>query len=524
MALTAFASVLLLLAAAGDVVPPPGGVVPPGGAVVPPAAADSSPPSAPPSPAAENSDLAASSASDAASALRATQDLEAKLIEIRREMEGLEKQRAAWGDVRLGLDDLKARVEQLERQMDDMPRDAFFGAPSIKSSPTPFGPGRRFRSEGGFSSVHWGARLQAGYEGALVVRGPGQTVAHENDRSGFLLRHAELMLEGQVLYRRFEYRLLVDFAEPVILKDAFLQWRATSWLGVRVGRFKLPFGFQRYLRSTYYDFVDRSETMNAFSLERDVGAMIVARPLAGRLQFQLAVTNGALATETNGAGANLYPGGQSDYQANRFNDNLDLAYTARVVAAPWGPLPDSEGDLIGQSVPRVSFGVAGHYNLLPTDIALRTNNPAANVDVDGDGRVDNVSVWQGGAELRAHFHGAAVQAELFRRLEHPGAAAADRYSGGQYAQASYMVIAHVLEVAARIERTDLPLYGAPFAVRQTSGTRIDGQTAAVSAFFHGHDLKLQVDYSHLATARVAVPAGFYTQDSHRLRVSAQLIF
>ena len=515
MALTAFASLVLLLAAAGDVAPPGGAVAPPGDVAAPPAGPLSAP---------SASELAVSSASDAASALRATQDLEAKLIEIRRELEGLEKQHAAWADVRLGLDTLTARVDELARQLDDLPRDGAFGTPSGRSSslPSPFGAARRARAEGGWSSLRWSARLQAGYEGALVVRGPGQTVEHADDRSGFLLRHAELMVEGQVLYRRFEYRLLVDFAEPVVLKDAFLQWRATPWLGVRVGRFKLPFGFQRYLRSTYYDFVDASEAMNAFSLERDVGAMVVARPLAGRLQFQLAVTNGALANENNGAFA--YAVGQSAYQANRFNDNLDLAYTARVVAAPWGPLPDSEGDLIGQRAPRVSFGVAGHFNLLPTDLPLRTNNPAANVDVDRDGRVDNVAVWQGAAELRAHFHGAAVQAELFRRLEHPGAAAGDRYSGGQYAQASYMVLPHVLQVAARIERTDLPLYGAPFAVRQSRGTRIDAQTGAVSAFFHGHDLKVQVDYSHLAAARVAAPAGSYTQDSHRLRVSAQLIF
>ena len=69
-----------------------------------------------------------------------------------------------------------------------------------------------------------------------------------------------------------------------ILKDAFLQWRHGNWIAVRVGQYKLPFGFQRYLRSTYYDFVDRSETMNAFSLERDVGVMILGRPVGGRLQ------------------------------------------------------------------------------------------------------------------------------------------------------------------------------------------------------------------------------------------------
>ena len=281
---------------------------------------------------------------------------------------------------------------------------------------------------------------------------------------------------------------------------------------MRVGQYKLPFGFQRYLRSTYYDFVDRSETMNAFSLERDVGVMILGRPLGGRLQYQLSITNGAVGG-TNGAGA------------GKLNDNRDLAYTARVVAAPWGALPDSEGDLVGQRRPLLSVGAAGYFNLAPTDVVARTGNPQANTDLDNNGRVDNVAIWQGGVELRVHFRGAALQAELFRRLEHPGAGVADRTFSGAYLQASYFVVPHFLALDARVERTDLPLYGATLAQRKASGDHIDGQTAGVSAFLRGHDLKIQADYTHLRTTDVVSPAGtFYSPDSHRLRVSAQLMF
>jgi hypothetical protein len=273
---------------------------------------------------------------------------------------------------------------------------------------------------------------------------------------------------------------------------------------VRVGQYKLPFGFQRYLRSTYYDFVDLSETMTAFSLERDVGVMVLGRPLGGRLQYQLSITNGA------GAG--------------KLNDNRDLAYTARVVAAPWGALPDSEGDLVGQARPLLSVGAAGYFNLVPTDIVARTNDPQANTDVDDNGRIDNVAVWQGAVELRVHFRGAALQAELFRRLEHPGAGMADRTFAGEYLQASYFVVPHFLAVDARVERTDLPLYGATQAQRSASGDHVDGQTAGVSAYLRGHDLKVQADYTHLRTRAVELPAGIYSPDSHRLRVSAQLMF
>ncbi len=299
-------------------------------------------------------------------------------------------------------------------------------------------------------------RLQAGYAGIAGRPGPGQKSAP--DTSTFLVQHAELLFEGNLFQRRFEYRLLLDFAEPQILKDAFVQWRHGSWLAVRVGQYKLPFGFQRYLRSTYYDFVDLSETMTAFSLERDVGVMVLGRPLGGRLQYQLAVTNGA------GAG--------------KLNDNRDLAYTARVVAAPWGALPDSEGDLVGQRAaaacrsapPAISTWCRPTSSRAPT---TRRRTPTSTAT----GASTTSRVWQGGVELRVHFRGAALQAELFRRLEHPGAGAADRTFGGEYLQASYFVIPHFLAVDARVERTDLPLYGATLAQRNASGDHIDGQTA-----------------------------------------------
>ena len=66
--------------------------------------------------------------------------------------------------------------------------------------------------------------------------------------------------------------------------------------------------------------------------------MLVGRPLASRLQYEFAVTNGS------GTAA--------------ANDNVDLAYTARIVAAPFGPLPMSEGDFDG-TTPRAPGGVAG---------------------------------------------------------------------------------------------------------------------------------------------------------------------
>jgi hypothetical protein len=92
------------------------------------------------------------------------------------------------------------------------------------------------------------------------------------------------------------------------------------------------------------------------------------------------------------------------------------------VAAPFGPLPPVEGDLVGQPRPLLSVGVSGAYFLVPTDVRPRTGVSNALLDLDQDGRVDNVGVLQGAVELRAMFRGAALEAEWLSRREKPGVA------------------------------------------------------------------------------------------------------
>jgi hypothetical protein len=201
------------------------------------------------------------------------------------------------------------------------------------------------------------------------------------------------------------------------------------------------------------------------------------------------------------------------------NENLDLAYAARVAAAPFGPLPPGEGDIEHHTRPLLMVGVTGYYNLAPTDVRLRTGNPAADIDVNGDGRVDDVAIWQGGFELRALWRGAAVQAEWFGRSEDPGVAAAARTFWGGYLQASYFILPTRLQVAGRVGRSDLPLYGATAEEHARRGTRVDEQSVALSTYLRGHRIKMQVDYAHLsADGATSAP------DVHRVRAAVQLGF
>jgi hypothetical protein len=457
-----------------------------------------------PSPDAGAAESDARAESQAAAALRATQDLEVQLLELRRDVDAFARERAAY-------DDLRRRLDTLDARRGAGPRGRFDDWASLPAIPD----GLRFshngyviRSPDNRFMMRPGLRLQAAYEG-VTARGAlaGQPPP---DLSTFRLAHAELLFEGHAAAPQLEYRFEVDFADAAdtgLVKDAFVQWRFAPTVAVRAGRMKVPFGLQAPTWNGVLEFVDVAQPTATFSLDRDVGLAVVGRPLAGRLQYQLAIFDGRRTP------CPVKP------TATLACDAIDPAFAARVVAAPFGPLPDFEGDGEGHARPLVSIGVSGAYGLVPTDVRARTGNDGASLDLDGDNRVDNVSVWQAAAELRAIFRGAALQAEWFGRREHPGAGVLDRSFWGAYAQGSYFVIARRLQLAARVSRGDQPHYGVAAMERLQRGTLTTEESGALSFYARGHDAKLQLDYTHRA-----IPDAFAATSEDRVRVAAQLAF
>jgi hypothetical protein len=415
----------------------------------------------------------------AAAAQRAAQDAEAQVIELRRQIDALERQRQSYDDVRRRLDQIDARQGEIDRRA-----QAEADANPPETSVVRFrDDGFSIRSPDNGFYLHPLLRVQAIYTGEVAQQGVADPAPL--DASGFSLGRAEMILEGHVGGPFFQYRLQLDAAETPILKDAYVAWRPIRMLSIWAGQFKVPYGLQRQYWKAELEFIDVSAPMAAFSLERDLGMMAVAALVPGRLTVQAALLNGS--------GANVP------------NDNFDLGYALRIVATPLGPLPASEGDIEGHVRPLLSIGAAGYYNLLPTDLIDRTNNPAANTDVDGNGRIDNVAIWQGGLELRALYRGASLQGELFRRLEAPGAAGPNRNYWGGYLQGSYFLLPHRLEIAARAGHTDLPLYGATATEHRLAGSAENEQSALVAAYLRGHRIKAQAEYSHLTTDGETAP-------------------
>ena len=156
---------------------------------------------------------------EAAAAQQAAASLEAQVIELRHSLESLERERAAFDNLRRRLDELEARTAAGEHRDSAEPelspvderglwfRDAGFG---IRS------PDDRF-------ALRPHARVQALYSGSVARAGRADPAAP--NQSTFALAHAEVILEGHAVSPAFEYRLQVDGATPQILEDAFVQWR-----------------------------------------------------------------------------------------------------------------------------------------------------------------------------------------------------------------------------------------------------------------------------------------------------------
>ena len=426
----------------------------------------------------------------AAAAQKEAQQAEAQVLELRRELQELERARSSNDDLRRRLDQLEAQQAQTEREAD-----------AAREQQPPETSVVRFRDDGfeirspdnGFY-LRPRLRVQGIYTGTLASRGAMDLAAP--DQSGFSLGRAEMVLDGHVGGPFFQYRLQLDAAQANPLKDAYVTWQPRRMVAIEAGQFKVPYGLQRQYWRAELEFIDISAPTAAFSLERDLGLQAVVRPIPGRLSIRAALLNGA--------------------GANRPNDNFDLAYALRIRATPFGPVPVSEGDLDWSERPRLSLGASGYYSLVATDVQAR--DPSTPPDIDGDGRIDNVAVWQGGVDLRAVWHGAALQAEWFGRLEDPGAAAPSRRFWGGYVEASLFVLPRHLQLAGRVGRTDLPLYGATAQQHLLAGSHQNEQAAVVTAYMRGHRVKAQVDYAHLSGDGQTAPS------AHRVRAALQVGF
>ncbi len=84
-------------------------------------------------------------------------------------------------------------------------------------------------------------------------------------------------IKGTVL-RVLEYEVAHDLNPGGKWRDVYLNVRPAAFAQVQIGRFKIPFGYERLTGPADLDFVNRTRASDALTPGRDVGVMVHGRP------------------------------------------------------------------------------------------------------------------------------------------------------------------------------------------------------------------------------------------------------
>lgn len=133
----------------------------------------------------------------------------------------------------------------------------------------------------------------------------------------FLLRRVRPILAGTV-GRHFEFQIMPDFGGgTTVLQDAWLDFKPSPKLRVRVGKYKSPVGLERLQSATALTFVERAFP-TLIVPNRDVGIMVHGELAGGIVAYAAGIFDGAP------------DGGSVDVD---LNDGKDLA--GRVFLSPF---------------------------------------------------------------------------------------------------------------------------------------------------------------------------------------------
>ncbi|HZS38080.1 MAG TPA: hypothetical protein VFF06_14685 [Polyangia bacterium] len=432
---------------------------------------------------------------DLPSALEALHDLDNRLGALEREVDRSAGARAADADVRRALDSLRADLDDVSLRL---ARAQARQNQHTATTPFSFGYDDGLALHTAIVDVTLNAGVQPRYTG--TIRPPPV----ENG-SSFELHHAQLALAASVL-EVFGVQALFDFGAQftdagglAMVRTLAAEVRPLGWLTVRGGRLRVPFGRQRVLSELRLTLVDQAIATRALTFGEDQGALVELRFFGDKLIAQAAVTNGA----------------SGPSQAR--NDNLDLAYTARVVAQPLGPLAPVEGDRARTPRPRFAVGASFQYDLSPTDL------PPPLDDAAHRGRVDNVELISFGAEAAFKWRGFAFEGEYFLRRERPGFGRPERLFQGGYGQGSAMIW-RGLELAARVSYAELPsLRRPPLGVLGDAPANALEAGGGVAWYQWGENLKAQLGYAYRRDT-AADPFDRRRHEGHVLDVQVQAGF
>jgi phosphate-selective porin len=324
-------------------------------------------------------------------------------------------------------------------------------------------PAKKFslRSDDGKFLLNIGGRLQAYYELDAPAAG--------DDTSQFRIRRARTVFDGHLYDPKLTYEMQIELAgSAAFLKRAYVNYKQTDALQFRAGRFKAPFGRQQLTSSFKQQLTERSVVEQEFTKGDDDGVMVWGTPRNASFEYYAGVFNG------DGANKNS----QQDSENQWFG---------RVVWSPQGKFAYSES-AIGLTKPQWALGVNAYHNggwLFDVNGVPGIQAPSAT------NAGDDASINAAGVEAALRWKGLYATGEAFSRSVDPHNSTIRTIAArGWFVQGGYLITAKS-EAGLRYGVLDLDSH--------RSGDRTVERAIFFNHYLHGHDLKIQTDFTELLT-------------------------
>ena len=325
-----------------------------------------------------------------------------------------------------------------------------------------------------------------GFKPADSVQALGESSQGTNNFDVFLGR---LALSGSVYEPSLKYFLQFQGSTAgnstgISMLDWFTSKTFSSHLTVLAGRSVSPYSYEYYDSPGNYLFPDLSTAEYAFVLQRAIGFQAYGQ--AGKTSYAFMIANGVPALDAGGAE----------------NFNTKLAYVGHVqfdLLAPYGYVEtDPKG---AAEKPELSLWMSGAYN--PINSSSGFENVTA-----GDTTAGST------ATVGFRYKYFSFQPTGYYRKTNPVSGAPANNSWGYGEQAGQYLVPHKFEIAERISGVNwgaadyaagapvpvgsaLPIENAWFVGPPFSYHRVQEDSGGVNYYLHGHNAKIQAEYSYL---------------------------
>jgi len=354
----------------------------------------------------------------------------------------------------------------------------------------------------------------------------------DNPESTFELRRVRMKIGGHGYEPWIKYYFELDLqstsaAGSTAGSTRLIDWRIDlakyKWATLRVGQWKINYNRERVDSSGKQQFVERSLVNSAFTLDRQMGALLMGHLAPGTFAdswYYVGVFTGSGRGETNDDANMMWMG--------RLQWNFlgrDLAFSQSDVEfheQPTGSLSFGAYTNIGKCTRWSSSGCG----TLGTPTSLGSSFTSDSSALDGqfrtDGMVEEFAFKWRGFSVQHEYHWKQVK-DSGRPSAAPIAAAAPSRTNlmGSYSQVGYFphqlipALPKPLEIAFRYAFVDPNIF-APNDVERE-------YTAVVNWFFAGHRNKLTLDTSYLTLATTKDDSGLPStpRNVHEQRVRLQ---